>query len=469
MIRRTTALLALLLASPLVTAGERLPAVSYDTRGASAASLEALKRQVDAGFWLETGDALVVVAPPAVHARIGRRAKVDREHGLLSGDELFLLPMGCEVERHTIPNPIAVVGRHALVRMPPMLARQIADARAVQPDSVLAREHRPAPGAKRAPDPVIQSVVDRVDPARWFADLETLAGWNRSSYGSGTGGGGIDLARDWLVAQFEALGMSTTTPQVAVGASRPNNVIAVRPGTDLAGEWVLVGAHYDSRNPTNSSAGVANTPGAEDNASGCAGVVEMATVFAAVPTRRTLVFACYAGEEQGLLGSIAQAQAQALAASGDLSRIKLAVIMDMIGYSGDQDFDVLLESSGTPTQLAVLEQFAALATDYAPGTRVVIDTNPCCSDHMPWINGGIPALLTIENDWSQYVHYHQTSDLPQNITNAQAMGGRILRLNAAGIAVRAEVLAAAQFSDGFEPQGAAGDATTAAAQAAGDR
>ena len=261
--------------------------------------------------------------------------------------------------------------------------------------------------------------------------------------------------------------MSTTTPQVAVGASRPSNVIAVRPGTDLAGEWVLVGAHYDARNPNNSSGGVANTPGAEDNASGCAGVVEMATVFAAVPTRRTLVFACYAGEEQGLLGSIAQAQA--LAASGDLSRIKLAVIMDMIGYSGDQDFDVLLESSGTPTQLAVLEQFAALATDYAPGTRAVIDTNPCCSDHMPWINRGIPALLTIENDWSQYVHYHQTSDLPQNITNAQAMGGRILRLNAAGIAVRAEVVAAPQFSDGFEPQGAAGDATTAAAQAAGER
>lgn len=452
MIRWMTALLAVLFIGPLAFAGERQPAVSYDTRGAGAAELASLKRLVEDGFWLETGDALFVVAPPAVHARLARRAQAGREHGLMSGDDLFLLPMGCEVERHTIPNPIAVVGRHALVRMPPMLARQIADARAVQPDSVLAREHRPAPGAKRAPDPVIQSVVDRVDPARWFARLETLAGWNRSSYGSGTGGGGIDLARDWLVARFEALGMTTTTPQVAVGASRPSNVIAVRPGTDLAGEWVLVGAHYDSRNPTNSPAGVANTPGAEDNASGCAGVLEMASVFAAVPTRRTLVFACYAGEEQGLLGSVAQAQA--LTTSGDLSRIKLAVIMDMIGYSGDEDFDVLLESSGTPTQLAVLERFAALATDYAPGTRAVIDTNPCCSDHMPWINRGVPALLTIENDWSQYVHYHQASDLPQNITNAQAMGGRILRMNAAGIAVAAELAAPVEpvlFADGYEP------------------
>jgi Zn-dependent M28 family amino/carboxypeptidase len=314
---------------------------------------------------------------------------------------------------------------------------------------VLAREYRPQPGAKGAPDPAIQAVVSQVDSARWFSRLETLASWNRSSYGAGAGGGGIDLARDWLVAQFQGLGMSTNTPQIAVGSSRPNNVIAVRPGTDLDDEWVLVGAHYDSRNPTNSAAGVANTPGAEDNASGCAGVVEMATLFANIPTRRRLIFACYAGEEQGLIGSLAHMQS--LSASGDLPRIKLAVIMDMIGYSGDADLDVLLESSGTATQLAVLNQFAALAADYVPGLRTVIDTNPCCSDHMPWINQGVPALLTIENDWSQYVHYHQTTDLPQNITNAQAMGGRILRLNAAAIAIWAELQPPALFADGFEP------------------
>jgi hypothetical protein len=427
---------------------ERLPAVSYDTRQASAAQLERLKSEVDAGFWLETGDALLVVAPAAVHSRLVRLSPVERGHGLLAANELFLLPMGCEVDRHEVPNPIAVIGRHALVRMPPALGARVAEAEAVAPDSVLARQFRRAPGAKGAPDPAIQSVVARVDTARWFGKLSTLAGWDRSSYGTGTGGGEIDLARDWLVSQFEGLGMSATTPQFNLGNSDPYNVVAVRPGTDLAGEWVLVGAHYDSRNPNNSAGGVVNTPGAEDNASGCAGVVEMAHVFATVPTRRTLVFACYAGEEQGLVGSLAHMQS--LAASGDLSRIKLAVIMDMIGYSGDADLDILLESSGTTAQLAVLNGFAALAADYAPGSRTIIDTNPCCSDHMPWINQSVPALLTIENDWSQYVHYHRSTDLPENITNAQSMGGVILRLNAAGIATWAGLTETPLFASGFE-------------------
>jgi hypothetical protein len=424
------------------------PAVSYDTRQATSAEVEQLKAEVDSGFWLETGDALLVVAPAAVHSRLVRMSPVERGHGLLAPDELFLLPMGCEVDRHVVPNPIAVIGRHALVRMPPVLAKRIAEAEAVVPDSVLARQYRRAPGAKGAADPTIQAVVNRVDTARWFGNLSTLAGWDRSSYGTGTGGGEIDLARDWLAAQFTSLGMATETPQFNLGNSDPFNVVAVRPGTDLAGEWVLVGAHYDSRNPNNSAGGVANTPGAEDNASGCAGVVEMAHVFAAVPTRRTLVFACYAGEEQGLVGSTRHMQS--LSASGDLTRIKLAVIMDMIGYSGDADLDVLLESSGTAAQLAVLNGFAGLAADYAPGSRTIIDTNPCCSDHMPWINQSIPALLTIENDWSQYVHYHQTSDLPQNITNAQSMGGVILRLNAAGIATWAGLTESPLFSSGFE-------------------
>jgi hypothetical protein len=439
---------ALLLAAHVAGAAEPLPAVSYDTRGATTAEVEALKTVVDAGFWLETGDALLVAAPSSVHSRLARRAKAQRGHGLLAAGQLFLLPMGCEVDRHPIPNPIAVVGRHALVRMPPALAARIPDARAVRPDSVLAREYRPAAGRKGTPDSALQAVVDRVDPARWFSRLETLAGWDRSSHGAGAGGGGIDLARDWLVARFAALGMASTTPVVGGVSAGPSNVIAVRPGTDLAAEWVLVGAHYDARNPNDSPSGVAGTPGAEDNASGCAGVLEMATVFAAVPTRRSLVFACYAGEEQGLYGSIEHVQATI--AAGEVPRVKLAVIMDMIGYSGDTDFDVLLESAGTPAQLAVLNRFAALAADHAPGLRAVVDTFPCCSDHVPWINAGVPTLLTIENDWSTYPHYHRATDLPRNITNAQAMGGRILRMNAAGIAAAAELAESPLFASGFE-------------------
>ncbi len=440
-------LFALCIAAPAF-ASERWPAVSYDTRYMSAAKVEALKAQVDAGFWLETGDALLVAAPQKVHSRLARRAKSAAEHGLLAVDELSLLPMGCDVDTHTVPTPIAVIGRHALVRMPAALAKRIPDARPVSANSVLAREFRPDRKAIRAVEPRIAAIVARVDTARWFSRVETLAGFDRSSYGAAIDGSEMDQARDWLASTFQSLGLATTTPTFTGGSVQAENVIAVRPGTSNPGEWVLVGGHYDSTNMNNSPAGVLNTPGAEDNASGCSGVLEMASIFANIPTERTLVFACYAGEEQGLFGSLAHMQS--LSASGDLPRIRLALIMDMIGYSSDTDFDILLESGNTPAQVAVLNTFAQLAVDYAPGSRTIIDTSPCCSDHMPWINQAVPALLTIEYDWFQYPHYHRSTDLPQNMTNAQPMAEKVLRMNAAAVATWAVVDASSLFADGFE-------------------
>ena len=62
----------------------------------------------------------------------------------------------------------------------------------------------------------------------------------------------------------------------------------------------VVGAHYDSI-----SGNPFDAPGAEDNASGCAGVLEIARIFAANPPEATIHFVCYAGEEQGLHGSTA--------------------------------------------------------------------------------------------------------------------------------------------------------------------
>lgn len=452
---RAIAFLCLILTAALLPAAtDPQPAASYDTRRATTAEVDSLKRAVREGFWLETGDALLVVAPPPVHARIEAKARASAAHGMLRADELFLLPMGCADDAHVVPDPLAVIGRHALVGMPPGLARFVPGARAVAPFAVLARESRRDAIPKGAPDPALGAVADRVDAARWFARVVALAGFDRSSYGAGNGvvpgTGGIDAARDWLAGQFAALGYAVDTPAFDLGSVRPSNVIATRPGADVPGEWVLVGGHYDARNTNNTASGVAATPGAEDNASGCAGVLELAAVFATVPTRRTLVFACYAGEEQGLVG--ATRHMQALSQSGDLPRVRLALIMDMIGFSTDTaDLDVLLESGPSPVQAPVLAAFARMAADHAPVLRVVTDTSPCCSDHMPWIDQNVPALLTIENDWFQYPQYHRSTDVPANMTNAQAMAGPILRMNAAAVADSAGLAEAPLFAGGFEP------------------
>jgi hypothetical protein len=70
---------------------------------------------------------------------------------------------------------------------------------------------------------------------------------------------------------------------------------------------------------------------------------------------------------------------------------------------------------------------------------------------VPFIQRSVPSLLTIENDWDSYAHYHRSTDLPANMTRALDIGGGIVRLNAAVLAQAAGVSAVDTLTvDGFE-------------------
>jgi Zn-dependent M28 family amino/carboxypeptidase len=101
------------------------------------------------------------------------------------------------------------------------------------------------------------------------------------------------------------------------------NVIGRKLGNSRPNEAVLVGAHYDS---------VPDCSGADDNASGVAGVLELARVFADIETERTLIVACWDEEELGLVGSRNFAGRAVLADEA----IQLVVNFDMIAYKSDQ-------------------------------------------------------------------------------------------------------------------------------------
>lgn len=283
-----------------------------------------------------------------------------------------------------------------------------------------------------------QQLVDAVDSNRWFSAVEVLAGFNRYTHSPE-----LLQARDWLVQQFSALpGLAVTTQEFNVGSTVAYNVIATHTGTVRPDAWHIIGAHYDSISQNTSSA----APGAEDNASGCAGVLEMARVFSAAPPEETVIFMCYSGEELGLIGS--DRHAQRLVNDGDAPKIQTMLNMDMIGYSGDADLDCLLE---TDTSFAsLLDPFADAAAAYT-NLRIVTSLFAFGSDHVPYLNRDIPALLTIENDWDVYPDYHRTGDVPGNLS--RDMGGETLRMNVGAMALRigATVDAGSTvFRDGFE-------------------
>lgn len=439
--------LLLLLSYAFAAEGEPVTRL-LDIRAAGAERVVELKGAEGVDWWLELGDGLLVTGERRLLDRLN--APIAYAWPGLDPATLVLQARGCGIDSRLQQPSIAQAGRFALVRMPAALAHypgRRSERLPVTINTSYARLWSNDPAKARTTttvDPLLQPLVDAVDPARWLQRLTTLAGYDRNTLGAGR-----IQARDWLVGELQAMGSfsSVTTPGFSFyfppQQRTAENVLAFLPGTRTPDRWVIVGGHYDSRNADLGS--TVNAPGAEDNASGCAGVLELAEVLSRYRPEYSVLFVCYAAEEQGLYGS--EAHANDLQLAGYVSRVVYMLNMDMIGYSADADLDVLIESTalGQPS----FARFGALAAAYAPGLRLVTSLGACCADHVPYLDRGIPAALTAANDCDSYPHYHQSTDIPANITNALAMGGNLLRMNAAFLGETAKA-SDRPFMDGFE-------------------
>jgi hypothetical protein len=448
------AALALTLSLPAATAGDDV--VVVDIRKADSARVESLKHGNGVRWWLELGDRLVLAG--AREPMLGLAGKRDLL-GEMSGvtpEQLALRARGCAEHGGEAGAMVARGGRWELRRFaenearPAFVTDEHGGWRKFEPNTVVSRQYRLDAVAAAPPDPAVQPLVDAISTTRWFADVTTLAGWDRSSYGTTS----LTQARDWIGTQFQGLGLTVTKPTFTMpgggGSITRSNVIGTWTGTTFPNEWVIVGGHYDSRNQNGSS--TTNTPGAEDNATGCAGVIELARVLVPNQPKRSVLFMCYAGEEQGLHGS--EAHVAALTSSGNLAKVRSVVIMDMIGYSANSDLDADYETYSTHS--GYMNKFGAAAATYVPALNVTLSTNPFGSDHMPYLDAGKPTVLAIESDYGSYPHYHKSTDLPANIgPNAQAMGGAILKTNVAVLAdetgtVATPVVTDRIFADNFQ-------------------
>src|SRR5579872_6173059 len=189
-----------------------------------------------------------------------------------------------------------------------------------------------------------------------------------------------------------------------------NNVLAYLPGK--TGEYVIVGAHYDhlGRGGQDSLApsmiGIIH-PGADDNASGTAGMLELARLFAQRPGAdrldRGILFMAFAGEELGLLGSADWVKEPTL----PLSRAVAMINMDMIGRIRDKK--VYIGGVGTGSTLkAVVEQAASKSdfkVEYSAGGYAA-------SDHTSFVAKNIPVLFFFSGLHSDY---HEPSDTWEKI------------------------------------------------------
>ncbi len=434
-------------AQPMVDSGPIAPGAIYaliDVDGVGPDSLRELQEAPGLAWWVELDDRLLVLAGEPALAALGRRHGVERLAVEPRRSRLYLL-RGARAEDLAAMDVdlLAAGGRYAVVQawrdeapdLPPARGAHGAHVvlRPFEPNLVLARQLANQVPPTVALERSITGLIDEVDEQRWFDDVVALADYNRYTHGPE-----IDDARDWLVQQLEALpGLAVATESFGVGATTAWNVIATLPGALRPEDLYIVGAHYDAT----SQSPLAAAPGAEDNASGCAGVLEMARIFTAHPPDATILFICYSGEEQGLWGS--EDHAAGLVAAGLDDQVMAVLIMDMVGYTADADLDCLLETSAANSALADAFAAAAALTDL----RIVISFNPFGSDHVPYLDAGMPALLAIENDWNIYGCYHNTCDLPAELT--LAMGREILEMNVVAMG-QMTGFGTPIFTDGFE-------------------
>jgi hypothetical protein len=315
--------------------------------------------------------------------------------------------------------------------------------------------------SRQAPDPGLRAMLREIDPDRIKATILKLVGFGtRHTASSQTDPvRGIGAATNWVFDQMQAIaatssGRMTVQRQSFVQPVSSNipvpttitNVIATLKGTASPERFYVITGHLDSR-VTDVLNFTDNAPGADDDGSGVAVVLELARAFATHQFPGTLVFATVAGEEQGLYGS-AHMAAQMKAAGNDVQGM---FSNDIVGASQAWDgtrpdpHTVRLFVEGIPTavtqaQIALMQsvggendgathQLARFVTDVAPSgltgmnIRVIWrrDRYLRGSDHLSFQQQGYPAARFTEPR-ENFNHEHQDvrvangvqfGDLPQ--------------------------------------------------------
>ena len=204
---------------------------------------------------------------------------------------------------------------------------------------------------------------------------------------------GVKKYRTFLLEDMQ---IETRFPVLERNEVSLKNVVAVVPGTDpeLSSEYITVGAHLD--HVTLPSGEVAN--GADDNASGSAGVLEIAEAVAMNPPRRSVAFITYTAEEMGLNGSDFFVNAGPLA----LENIKFNVNLDMIGRTKKENMETHAHYILGPAEFEDgLVPFISEINNKSVNWPLIYDFHhpyAGSSDHSKYADHGIPCFFFFSGD-----------------------------------------------------------------------
>lgn len=279
------------------------------------------------------------------------------------------------------------------------------------------------PAQSDSPFPALEVNVDRL-----WADVTALA-FKRFTPADRS------LARGHILDALREAGWSPRAQPFEQGV----NIVAERPGTDPTAGKILLGAHYDT---------VEQAPGADDNATAVATVLEAARLLGATPTPRGLQLVLFDEEEVGLLGSFAFTDRPA-----ETRDLRGAVVLEMLGFAcytpgcqryplglpiappsdqgnflaviGDQDHLPLIHSFEQGSQ-ANLPPVVTLPIPMVP----FLPPDLLRSDHAAFWRKGLGAVMVTDTANFRSPHYHLPSDTVETIDKPFFFGSAQLVVNA---------------------------------------
>ena len=214
------------------------------------------------------------------------------------------------------------------------------------------------------------------------------------------------ITQNYLLDRFEEIGLETyihnhTATIGGTDTLEAGNIIAVQLGTEFPDEYIIISSHYDHP----------DGPGADDNASGTAGVLECARILSQHEFKRTILYIPFNGEERWMVGSYPFVHKCARENMNILGVFDL----DMIGFwPGPEYGDVTMYSGYSYITEQLFDYYQHVANLYIPEMPTYCFTEDIDSyggDNMPFNIYEYPALYIGDTEYhTENIHYHKPSD-----------------------------------------------------------
>ncbi len=232
--------------------------------------------------------------------------------------------------------------------------------------------------------------ADQVSQGSYMGFMDS---WLYTHNGDSRGPGGAELllARDNIYFLMDSFGLTVTLEPFTYGGGTYHNVVATQLGSVYPDQEYIVGAHYDS----------VSNPGADDNASGVALVLEAARILSQYDSAYTIRYVAFSMEEVGLVGSNAYVSAHA----GD--DILAMISTDMVAYDPGTDAARIYSQAASA---GLRDALGAAVGTYGDGLTWFDAGWTNASDHAPFSSAGYQAALLIESEVWSNPHYHQPED-----------------------------------------------------------